>query len=89
MERIDQLINKICSYIEKRIEKDDLESGKDISEATKALAELVSARACLQRFQKLHKTQISHIEIVDGVVCIPIRHPYERTFHYEPLIDHL
>lgn len=86
MERIDQLINKLCGYIEQRIEKDDLESGKDISEATKALAELVSARACPQ---KLHKARISHIEIIDGVLCIPVRHPYERTFHYELLADYL
>lgn len=84
----EKLVNKIDLAIEKLA--DDIANDKILmefrAETIKALAELVSARACPQ---KLHKVRISHIEIIDGVLCIPVRHPYERTFHYEPLVDHL
>lgn len=58
-ERIDQLINNICGYIERRIEEDDLESGKDVSETTKALAALVEARAgyTYEKHNQLKKTE--------------------------------
>lgn len=43
--KVDELIEELCGYIRRRIESNDLESGKDVAENTKALAELVSARA--------------------------------------------
>ncbi len=47
IEKVDGLINELCSYISGRIKANDAESAKDVAVNTKALAELLSARALL------------------------------------------
>ncbi len=45
MNKVDMLIDDLCDYIEKRIGSVDANAAEDIAKNTKALAELVSARA--------------------------------------------
>lgn len=44
LEAVDRLIETLCNHIKENIKKDTIE---EISEMTKALAELLSARAAL------------------------------------------
>ncbi len=50
IKKIEKAIDVVCDYIEKTCLKEELLYGNEIFETTKALAELVSARAQLTEF---------------------------------------
>lgn len=48
MEKVDQVINAICDWIQKQIDYSDIDEMSRVPDMTKALAELVTARAMPQ-----------------------------------------
>lgn len=66
---VDKTIKAICQWLQKKAEEETLDY-KEISESTKALAELVSASAALEKYQEdpcqksdLAATEIRSLEV--------------------------
>lgn len=68
MNKVDMLIDDLCDYIEKRMDSIDANTAEDVAKNTKALAELVAARA----------QENASVEFTVD------RAPYSREYHLIP-----
>ncbi len=80
MKKVNETIDVVCIWIQKRLDADQCDTGHDVSEMVKALAELISASAKHKRMPQLHQKDGITFNATQRKIMKPIN-PRDTMMH--------